>query len=136
MQQNNGDNWLVTNSAAMLIPAHTTYTDRSHIVHRISYPCTLIVFYRNRVMKDAWQMTAKKGEKNAYKEFGRFWVWPYRIFIHDFESKFESVFLIFFLLLFCLSRVRKDVCWRLRLLKTPEKTLIYKESVCTRRENH
>ena len=44
--------------------------------------------------------TAKKGEKNAYKEFGRFVVWPYRIFlkglIHDFESKFESVFLIFF----------------------------------------
>ena len=36
MQQNNGDNWLVTNSAAMLIPLHTTYTDRSHIVHRIS----------------------------------------------------------------------------------------------------
>ena len=24
MQQNNGDNWLVTNSAAMLIPEHTT----------------------------------------------------------------------------------------------------------------
>ena len=36
MQQNNGDNWLVTNSAAMLIPAHTAYSDRSHIVHRIS----------------------------------------------------------------------------------------------------
>ena len=36
MQQNNGDNWLVTNSTAMLIPAHTAYTDRSHIVHRIS----------------------------------------------------------------------------------------------------
>ena len=50
-------------------------------------------------MKDAWQMTAKKGEKNAYKEFGQFWVWPYRIFIHDFESKFESVFLIFFLII-------------------------------------
>ena len=99
MQQNNGDNWLVTNSAAMLIPAHTTYTDRSHTVHRISYPCTLIVFSRNRVMKDVWQMTAKKGEKNAYKEFGRFWVWPYRIFIHDFESKFESVFLIFFIII-------------------------------------
>ena len=44
--------------------------------------------------------TAEKGEKNAYKEFGRFWVWPYRIFlkglIHDFESKVATVFLIFF----------------------------------------
>ena len=56
-------------------------------------------------MKDVWRClrTAKKGEKNAYNEFVRFWVWLYRIFlkglIHDFESKVESVFLIFFLIL-------------------------------------
>ena len=48
MQQNNPqweDNWPITNSAATLIPAHTTYTDRTHIVHRISYPYTLIFFF-------------------------------------------------------------------------------------------
>ena len=39
-------------------------------------------------MKDFWRMTAKKGEKNTY-----------RIFIHDFESKFETVFLIFFIII-------------------------------------
>ena len=49
------DNWLATNSAAMLIPANTTYTERTHIVHRISYPCILIFFCLNRVMKDVWQ---------------------------------------------------------------------------------
>ena len=135
MQQNNGDNWLVTNSAAMLIPEHTTYTDRSHIVHRISYPCTLIVFSRNRVMKDVWQMTAKKGERTLIKssvDFGCGHIG----FSSMILSRNLKVPFWFFLLLFCLSRVRKDVCWRLRLLKTPEKTLIYKESVCTRRENH
>ena len=42
----------MTNNAAMFIPAYTTYTDRTHIVHRISYPCTLIVFCLNRVLKD------------------------------------------------------------------------------------
>ena len=45
MQQNSEDNWPVTNSAAVLIPAHTTYTDRTHIVHWISYPFTLIFFF-------------------------------------------------------------------------------------------
>ena len=50
-------------------------------------------------MNDFWRITAKKGEKNTYKEFSRFWLWPYRIFIHDFESKFESVFLIFFIII-------------------------------------
>ena len=39
------DNWLATNSAAVLIPAHTTYADRTQIVHRISYPFTLIFFF-------------------------------------------------------------------------------------------
>ena len=83
--------------------------------------------------------TAKKGEKNVYKEFSRFWMWPYRIFskglIHDFESKFEGVFLIFFL--FCLNRVRKDVCRRLRLLKRRKRNFCKEfQQFCTRRENH
>ena len=52
MQQNNGGNWPITNSAAMLIPAHTTYTDRRHSDHRISYPGSLIVFCLTRVMKN------------------------------------------------------------------------------------
>ena len=46
MQQNNGDNCLVTSSAAM------SYSGRTHFVHRISYPYTLIVFCLNRVIKD------------------------------------------------------------------------------------
>ena len=44
MQQNSEDNWPITNSAAMLIPTRSTYTDRTHLVHRISYPCTLNIF--------------------------------------------------------------------------------------------
>ena len=49
MQQNNGDNCLVTSSAAM------SYSGRTHFVHRISYPYTLIVFCLNRVIKDVWR---------------------------------------------------------------------------------
>ena len=137
MQQSNKDNWLVTNSAAMLIPAHTTYTDRTHIVHRISFPCTLIFFCLNRVMKYVWRCLRrlKRAKRTLIKssvDFGCGHIG----FSSMILSRNLKVSFWFFLLLFCLSRVRKDVCWRLRLLKTPEKTLIYKESVCTRRENH
>ena len=75
MQQNSEDNWPVTNSAAMLIPAHTTYTDRTHIVHWISYPFTLIFFFLNRLMKDVWQCLrplrrAKRTLKKSSVDFG------------------------------------------------------------------
>ena len=34
---------------------YTPYIDRTHSIHWISYPCTLIVFCRNRVIKDVWR---------------------------------------------------------------------------------
>ena len=49
------DNWPITNSAATLIPTHSTYTDRTHFVDRIGYRSTLIVFCLNRVIKDVWR---------------------------------------------------------------------------------
>ena len=69
------DNWLATNSAAVLIPAHTTYADRTQIVHRISYPFTLIFFFLNRVIKDVWQCLrplrrAKRTLKKSSVDFG------------------------------------------------------------------
>ena len=46
------DNWPIRNSAASLIPTHSTYADRTHLVHSIGYRCTLIVFCLNRVIRD------------------------------------------------------------------------------------
>ena len=63
MQQNNGDNCLVTNSAAI------SYSGRTHFVHRIIYPGTLIVFCLNRVIKDVDDVKTAKRAKRAV-DFG------------------------------------------------------------------
>ena len=67
MQQNNGDNWLVTNSVAILIPTDSTYTDRTHLVDRIGYRCTLIVFCLNRVKM--FDDVFKRGLKRPNRPF-------------------------------------------------------------------